>query len=120
VAGVNLAAVQASAALMNFFPMPSTGSALGPNGCPVISQVVNTLPLEHNRDTFGLGRVDYQISQNQALFARYLIQTGYGVHYVNDVFAQFPPAQTPAHATVHDGRPIYVLEWNAQPVHRLF
>ena len=88
-AGLNPAAVQASATIMNFFPLPS-GSALGSNGCAATSQVANTLPLEHNQDTFYLGRVDYQMSQKQSLFARYLMQTGYRVAYVNDPFAQFP------------------------------
>jgi hypothetical protein len=88
--GSTLAGVQASYAVMNFFPTPNGGPATLANGCPATSQLVNTLPLEHNQDTFYLGRVDYQLSAKQSVFARYLIQTGYRVAYVNDNLAQFP------------------------------
>ena len=85
---LNVAAVQASASLLNFYPTPN-GSPLLSNGCSTGAQFAITEPLTKINDTFGLGRVDYQLTQNQSLFARYLIQTGTQIEYKADPLSQF-------------------------------
>lgn len=86
---LNVAAVQASTALLNFYPAPN-GAILLSNGCPNGAQQTVTEPIQSATDSFYLGRVDYQLTQKQTLFARYLIQTGWRISYVPDPLAQFP------------------------------
>ena len=89
------AATMASYQLLNFYPNPAGAvqnftTNSGGISCPNGTEEADINSLENVSDNFYLARVDHNISDQQSVFARYLIQTGTRIIPQNDPLDEFP------------------------------